>query len=759
MVSTRTGRSAPAGSPSSRGGRIPLVRSKLQPSALPRETVLRPRLLDELRLGRTSALTLVCAPPGYGKTTLLSQWAEADAVTTRFAWVTLDEGDADPVRFWTYLVSALSAVGASAGRRSLPALSRHPERMMSEALPLLIDELEEGDQHLALMLEDYHRAESPPVAELLAFFIERRPQRLQIVLSARSDPQLPLGRWRANGQLSEIRADHLQFSEREVEEFFDRTGVGDLSRAELGKLTVRTDGWPSVLRLAAILLRSQPDRGAFVQAFTGSTRQVAEYLATDVLETVSPAIRGFLLRTSILPRLCGPLCDAVTGTEHSAATLRELDHANLFISPLDGDGRWYRYHQLFAEALRLELEITDPHLAPQLHTRACLWFEGEGDLESATEHAIAARDTGLCRRLIVRQLQPLVGSGHLATIERWLAELSWAEVLRDPELATARATAAGQRSRPDEAGRWLDIAAEGPRDDLTSAGVPLGYGVDLLRSFFLPGSVSSAHEAARRAVAGAPASFWRGAALAGLGQCRYLLGDPDGAAEGLREALTLIRDDLNMLALASGYLALIECDQGNPRQAERIARRAVDEAESAESALSGIGVMAHTGLGAALTAQGRLAEADDRLSFVVGLHDAGSPSIWLAHALLLLADCRYHAGDAARAREALDLATGTLDRIPGPGIVPDMAASTRGRLLAPGRRAAAFGQELSEREAVVLRLLDTGLSQREIAAQLYVSPNTVKTHIRATYRKLGAGTRAQALHRARDLGLLPSSPG
>jgi len=735
------------------------MRSKLQPPTLPRESVPRPRLLDELRWGKSSALTLVCAPPGYGKTTLLSQWAEADAGTTRFAWVTLDEGDADPVRFWTYLVSALATMTASAGRRSLPALGRHPERITAEFLPLLMEELEEGGQDLVLVLEDYHRADCPPVTEPLASFIERRPQRLQVVLSTRSDPHLPLGRWRANGQLTEIRADRLQFSEREVGEFFDRTGIDGLSRAELGQLTVRTDGWPSVLRLAAILLRSQSDRGEFVQAFAGSTRQVADYLTTDVLQTVSPAIRSFLLGTSVLPRLCGPLCDAVTGTEHSAATLRELDRANLFISPLDGDGRWYRYHQLFAEALRLELEITEPHLVSGLHTRACLWFEREGDLESATEHAIAAHDTGLCRRLILRQLQPLVGSGHLATIERWLARLSWPGVLSDPELATARATAAGQRSRPDEAGRWLDVAAEGPRDDLTSAGVPLGYGVDLLRSFFLPGSISSAHEAARRAVAEAPGPLWRGAALAGLGQCRYLLGDPDGAAEALREALTLIRGDLNMLALASGYLALVECDQGNPRQAERIARRAVDAAESAESALSGIGVMAHTGLGAALTAQGRLAEADDRLGFVVGLHKAGSPSIWLAHALILLADCRNHAGGAERAREALEEATDTLDQIPGPGIVPELAAAMRGRLLAPGRRAAAYGQELSEREAVVLRLLATGLSLREIAAQLYVSPNTVKTHIRATYRKLGAGTRAQALHRARDLGLLPRSPG
>jgi LuxR family transcriptional regulator, maltose regulon positive regulatory protein len=481
-------------------------------------------------------------------------------------------------------------------------------------------------------------------------------------------PRLPLGRWRANGQLTEIRADHLRFGRQE--------------------------------------------------------------------------------------RLCGPLCDAVTGTPHSAAILRDLDRAGLFISPIDSDGRWYRYHQLFREALRLELEITDPNLLPRLHTRASRWFEQAGDLQSATEHAIAARDTGLCRQLILRQLQPLTGSGHLATIERWLARLSWPGVLRDPELATARATAAGQRSRPDEAGRWLDVAATGPRDRMTSAGVPLGFGVDLLRSFFLAGSLSSAHDAALRAVADAPAPPWRGAALAGLGQCQYLLGDPDKAADTLREALTLIRDDINMLALAAGYLALIECEHGDPQHAERPARRILDLAESADVALSGIGVMAHTGLGVALTARGRLAEADDQLRLVVGLHQSGSPSIWLAHAIILLADCRYQSGDAARARETLDLATDTLDRIPDPGILPTLATALQGRLLAPTRRPAAFGQELSEREVVVLRLLAAGLSQREIATQLYISPNTVKTHLRATYRKLGAATRAQALHRARDLGIL-----
>jgi len=244
------------------------------------------------------------------------------------------------------------------------------------------------------VLEDYHLAEHPEITDSVAFLAERRPARLQVVISARADPRLPLGRWRANGQLAEIRADALGFGAGEVADFFDRADISGLSGAELSQLTARTEGWPAVLRLAAILIRSQHDRSEFVAAFAGSTRQVADYLSADVLQTVSPATRAFLLRTSVLRRLCAPLCDAVAGTGQSGAILRDLGRANLFISPVGADGRWYRYHQLFSEALRLELELSEPQLIPELHARASAWFETEGELEPATEHAIAARDTG-----------------------------------------------------------------------------------------------------------------------------------------------------------------------------------------------------------------------------------------------------------------------------------------------------------------------------------------------------------------------------
>jgi LuxR family maltose regulon positive regulatory protein len=397
--------------------------------------------------------------------------------------------------------------------------------------------------------------------------------------------------------------------------------------------------------------------------------------------------------------------------------------------------------------------VTEPHLVPELHARASAWFEREGDLESATEHGIAALDSGLAARLIGNQLQPLVGAGHLATIERWLAQLSWPQALQDPELAAARAVAAGERSRPGEAGRWLDVAGLGPRHFITATGLPRGFGTDLLRSFFVAGGVRSAYQAALRAVEEAPAPMWRGAALAGVGQCSYLLGEYEEAGEAASQALALLPDDPNMLSLASGYLALVECHRGSPQRAERVARRIVNLVESRNFALSGTTAMCYVGLGAALTARGYLAEADDRLSLAVELYQAGSSSVWLAHALILLAACRHAAGHNALAREALESATATLDRIPEPGILPALAASQQGKLLASTRRPATFGQELSEREVVVIRLLAAGLSLREIAAQLDVSYNTIKTQVRMAYRKLGAGTRAQALHQAAKLGI------
>ena len=693
------------------------------------------------------------APAGYGKTTLLSQWV-AEPASPDSAWVTLDSGDADPTRFWRYVLSALAEIAPPAGRQSLPALARRPERVQTEILPILMEELEQAGRDLVLVLEDYHLAECAPVAESVAYFADNRPLHIQLVVSARSDPYLPLGRWRANDQLAEIRSEQLRFGEEEVVEFFRGAGIDGFSPAQLGTLTARTEGWPAALRLATIIVGTQGDGDDVVQAFAGSTRQVADYLATEVLQSVPLDLRAFLLQTSVLPCLCGPLCDMVTGRTDSAAVLRDLSQAGLFIDPVGLDGRWYRYHQLFAEALGLELEVAVPQLVPALHARASAWFEQEGHLESAIEHAIAARDAGLAGRLILSQLGTLRGAGHLATVERWLAALSWSAALEEPDLAVARAITAGERSRPDQAGLWLDVADDGPRDTLTAAGLPRGFRTDLLRSLFVAGGVGAAHEAALRAIEEAPAPRFRGAALAGLAQCGYLLGQYDVAGDAASQALTLLPDDPNLLSLASGYLALVECHRGSPERAEGVARQAVEIVESRNVALSGTTAICYLGLAAALIARGHLAEADDRLNLATELYQAGEPSVWLAQALILVAACQHAEGKSAQARDALKSTQATLDRLPDAGILPTLAAAEEQKLVGSNRRPAAFGQKLSERELAVLGLLAGGLTLSEIAVQLHVSRNTIKTQLRTAYRKLGAGTRVQALRRAAEVGLL-----
>jgi LuxR family maltose regulon positive regulatory protein len=477
-------------------------------------------------------------------------------------------------------------------------------------------------------------------------------------------------------------------------------------------------------------------------------------MATDVLQTLPAGTRAFLLKTCILGRLCGSLCDAVARIEGSGAILRDLSRANLFITPIGGAGEWYRYHQLFAEALRLELRVARPDLIAVVHTRASAWFEQEGDLESATGHAIAARDIRLSGRLILRQLRPFVAEGRVATVDRWLAGLSWPQAQRDPELAAARAVAAGMSSRLEDAEEWLDVAAEGPGDAMTEAGVPLGFIVDLLRSFYALRRVPRAYESALRALDQAPAPAWRGFALTGAGQCLHLLGRPSEAAGALREAMSLLPDDPYIVSVAAGYLALAECDMGTAERGERLARRMVELLDSRNLARMGPDGICHLGLGAALKAQGRLADAQAELSLAVELCRSTRPSLWHAHALIVLADARHAAGDTGGATGALDQADAILERLPEPGAVPDLAAAVRERLSAPARRPVDFGQELSEREVTVLRLLKAGLSQREIAEQLYISHNTVKTHLRTIYRKLGAHSRASALECAKEFGML-----
>jgi LuxR family maltose regulon positive regulatory protein len=729
---------------------------------LPRQTLVpRRQLLERVRQGRGRRLTLLSAPAGYGKTTLLSQWAKEDAPRTPFAWISLDGSDADPVRLWAHVIRGLHGTHPAVGKESLQVLRGGPSAIVSHVIPALADELD-GAPALVLVLDDWHACASPANDEALDLLVARAPPAVQVTVSTRSDPRLPLARLRAHDDLVDVRADHLRLTDAEAAELFVRAEI-ELDPLDAARLNGRTEGWVTGLHLASILALEHQDRSAFVASFSGESRSILDYLAIDVLAILPLEQRDFLLQTSVLDRLSGPLCDAVLGRTGSASMLDELERANVFVVRLEGHDA-YRYHPLFSTMLRNELELQEPELIATLHLRASRWLEEHGDHEAAVEHAIAGGDAALASDLVMGQFRPLTNGGRVATLGRWLEQLSWPEALAEPQLAVTRAAIAAQTGRPaDVVERWLEIAAAGTRTvPMANGTASLDSGIAIVRSVYLTQGPEVAAEAARRSIeAEHPRSGWRRQALLGLGQALYLLGEPEAARPWLEDARRLpgARDHTAASANVLAYLAFCELDRSEVDAAERLARAAIALLD--EQHLTG----GHTGassprtaLGAALTARGRSREAIGQLELAVDLAAPAAPSYWHGHALLHLAVARHTIGDVRGAEAALDAAQADLDSLPVAPLLADLAAHVRMRVRSRPHRAVSAGEELSEREVHVLRLLATDLSLRELAGQLYVSLNTVKTHTRAIYRKLDATSRRDAVERAMLLGLLDDSP-
>jgi LuxR family maltose regulon positive regulatory protein len=719
-------------------------------------------LRERLRQGRGRRLTLLSAPAGYGKSTLLAQWANEDRLSTLFVWVSLDTGDADPVRLWSHIIRGLQAVHPTVGDTSLGELRGGPGSVVSGVVPTLVDELDDAPE-LVLVLEDWHSCSSPANDEALDLFVSQVAPAVQIVVATRSDPRLPLARLRAHDELVEVRADQLRLSDAEAAELFARADIV-LDPDDARRLNDRAEGWVTGLHLALILVLEHDDHAAFVASFSGDSRSVLDYLANDVLETVPPEQRRFLLRTSILERLSGPLCDAILDARNSAAVLDRLERANLFLMPLEGRDA-YRYHSLFATMLRNELEIEEPEIVPTLHARASEWLEEHGDVEGAVEHAIAGRDTGRVSELVTMQFRVLTNAGQVATLARWFDHLSWPAAQAEPQLAVVRAAVAAQMGRPaDEVERWLEVASAGSRRGPLANGISsLESGVAIVRSIYLTQGPRVAAEAGARAVEGERAGGgWRRQALLGLGQALYLLGQAGSARIPLQEARRLPRGSEHAAAAANvlAYLALCELELERVHEAEALARNALELLNAHRISRS------HTGssnpriaLGAALTAQSRFREAIAELERGVEITAPAAPSYWHAHALLRLALARHGISDADGARVALAAAEADLDSLPIAPLLAELSMHVRAQVETRPRRDVRAGEELSERELDVLQLLASDLSLREVAAELYVSLNTVKTHVRAVYRKLDATSRKRAVERARELELLRDSPG
>src|SRR5712691_7540433 len=375
--------------------------TKLNPPAGARRRVAREAILERLVWDEPRRLTLIDAPAGWGKTTVLAEWA-ADAREQRpFAWFAVDRADNDPVRFWGYAIEALRTLEPSLGSASLAALGVSGTNPVDVVLPPLINELAGLDRRVVLVLEDYHLIQSPDVHVGVSFLIEHLPATLELAIATRLDPPLPLPRLRARGEMLELRTAELRFDQEEAEELL-RAALGEaLDDADVERLVMRTEGWASGLYLAALSLAGRDDASAFIEAFAGDDRQIVDYLGGEVLDGLDAETRGFLLRTSILERLSGPLCDHLLEAGDSARRLLEIERANLFLVPLDARREWYRYHHLFGDLLRHELERSGPETVRGLHRRAVEWLGVNGAVDEAIRHALAAGDDEDAARLVI----------------------------------------------------------------------------------------------------------------------------------------------------------------------------------------------------------------------------------------------------------------------------------------------------------------------------------------------------------------------
>jgi LuxR family transcriptional regulator, maltose regulon positive regulatory protein len=405
--------------------------------------VPRPRLLARLDEGLARGLILVCGPAGYGKTVLLADWTRRGGLPV--AWLSLDAGDNDPARFWRHAVAALDRGRPGIGERVAPLLGPPAPSSFQGLVTALINELT-TDQAL-LVLDDYHVIGSQQVHESLAFLVEHQPPELCVVLASRSDPPLPLARLRARGQLTEIRAAELRFTHAEAGELLQHAASA-LPDASVAALAARTEGWAAGLQLAVLSLRGQDDAAAFVAAFTGSHRYILDYLAEEVLEQQNQQLRMFLLETSVLERLSGPLSDAVTGREGSQVLLEEAERAGLFVIPLDEVRGWWRYHHLFADLLRARLHQEQPGRAAQLHRNAATWYYDHNLADDAIGHAVAAGETAWAAWIIEQHFDMVYNiRGEAATIHRWLSVLPDEVVRSRPRLLLAQAIMAATGGR------------------------------------------------------------------------------------------------------------------------------------------------------------------------------------------------------------------------------------------------------------------------------------------------------------------------
>ena len=714
-------------------------------------------MLAQRLAGARAKLLLVDAPAGYGKTTLVAQWRGSASEARPFAWASLDPDDNDPVSLWFHVAHALHRARPEfCVQPVLDALRERPADVGGTLLPILVSELNALPGPVILVLDDYHLVKERSCHGQVDYLLRHLPPTVQLVLTTRADPPLPLARLRSTGDMVELRMSELRFTPAEAAALIRRTAGVRLADHDLADLVGRTEGWPAGVYLAALSLRGHPSPGTFVRQFSGNSRYVADLLIEEVLGRQPDHIRHFLARTSILGQFSAPLCDAVLCSADATEIIGTLERENLFVVPVDDDRGWYRYHRLFAQLLRSQLARAEPGIIPALHRRASGWHQRAGSPTEAIRHALAGGDADGAVDLIARLWVAYAGAGRAETVRTWLQALGEDVIAARPVAAHCAAWAAALVGDRPSAARWLSVieAADhhGPLPDGIQS---LRSSAALLRGVHGFEGLRVMRRSARLAaeLEKDPASPWYALARVGLGFSLHLSGEPTAAAAALEEAVVSESPLLLIRMMALSGLGVVAAGQGRLLWAEELTRAAAELAGRADLGETPQAAVAHMAAGALHGAQGKLHEAKTELEHALRLRRrVPGISPWpTLETLLLLAEVLLELGDHDAAEplaEAQELLTSLPD-----GADVQLARVRRLRQGLAGLSDTAPLEPLTEREVTVLRLLRGTLSLREIGHELHLSPNTIKTHTRVIYRKLGAGTRRQAVERGRRAGI------
>ena len=650
---------------------IELLSTKLFIPRPRKNLVSRSPLVERLNAGLDRKLTLIAAPAGSGKTTLLSEWIPQSPRCV--TWFSLDDSDNDSTHFWVYFISSLQGLDPDLGAGALTLLQSPQAPPIQSILTALINDIAAFPDAFAIVLDDYHVIDSPSIHEALTYLIAHLPANMHVVIATRTDPPLPLARLRARDRLTEIRARNLRFDINETESFFHREIGEKLTREELMVLGERTEGWIAGLKIAALSMQGREDTSEFIRTFSGSHRHILGYLADEVINQRPKGTLDFLLQTSILDRLCGPLCDAVTGGSGGQGILENLEHANLFITPLDDEGKWYRYHHLFSEVLQERLRRSQPEEISTFHRRASEWFEGCGLTAEAIEYALRGKDWSRAIRLVEANREDAQLRGEIFTLLRWLGALPDEAIRSHPALGLSHAmmltlvdefTAAEQRLEISESALRLN-----PLPDADQQSALLGQAASVREANALmlgyPGEEILA--AGREALKLLPENDLarRGYALNLIGCGYYLqLGDVQAAEQAFQQALPLSRtagDAFSELQIQV-HLSQMRTVQGQLRAAEEpcaeLMRLAAQPGWEHIPAASLGRVM----LGRILYERNDLKGAQEALA--TGIMDLEGFSLKRAEIIgcILLARVKLALGEMGETHELLDRAWNTIQR-------------------------------------------------------------------------------------------------